>query len=314
MESNLTEILNRNSSLYMEPGWVHMCIILPLGILIIIVNLPVFFVVPKVQSLSATSGPMMISLACTDLAVAGIMLIMTVSIMCLGVEYVVNGVLCSLNGLIIPATMSVSFLTISLFNLDRYLTLKYPLKYQLIMTKSRSKVIIIGIWVISLAIFAFPAFEVGDLRMTYKKHGFQCRPDFLASPYYSILVLSLNMAIPIIVTLFTSVGIIIIVRKHNGFISKQPGSQATHTNKRTNLQIVKTVLIMTASFYIMCLPDNICALVLLFDGGNIHGTLAFLLSHLAVANSVINPLIYIPTIKPYRTAFCNMLHNTTKYR
>ena len=65
------------------------------------------------------------------------------------------------------------------------------------------------------------------------------------------------------------------------------------------------MLLMTLSYYIMWSPVFFYGMIWQL-AGKTNAVASFTVSVLALGNSMVNPLIYVPTIKPYRNVFKKM--------
>ena len=112
-----------------------------ISILMIVMNIVVFAVDPKVMSLFESAlGVAMLNLALTDvmLGISGLVNPIALS------DYSDNDSLfCAFTAIGNMTLSSVSILTLTFITTDKYLTLKYPLHYKLSMSPKRAFIIVI---------------------------------------------------------------------------------------------------------------------------------------------------------------------------
>ena len=178
----------------------HFLLYGPVSILIIILNTLVLIVVPKVESLRNSTGACMMALAFSDLGVAFVQLYNTIY----GAEGGLRSlpllsIACRVTSFFATFLATVSILTISFLNLDKYLTLKYPLRYHNVITTTKSIVILASIWVVS-ALLYLPNLA-GFLGVkTYPGMSYQCLPNVVESLGYGLLILFTCLIVPTTIT------------------------------------------------------------------------------------------------------------------
>ena len=71
----------------------------------------------------------------------------------------------------------------------------------------------------------------------------------------------------------------------------------------THIRAIKTIFCMVAGYYICFSPLMLMLAWTYFYGYTYNPTAATVLVRLAMFNSLINPLVYLPTMREYRTIF-----------
>ncbi len=118
-----------------------------LWIMMLIVNLPVFFIVPKISSLHYSLRCIMISLAVADFTF-GIQTAARKIYMVTYKSHVLAGWFCKWDAFFTTYTIGVSMNSLALINLDKCLTLKYLLHYKHYMTKKKILIIVSAMWIV----------------------------------------------------------------------------------------------------------------------------------------------------------------------
>ena len=129
---------------------------------------------------------------------------------------------------------------------------------------------------------------------------------------YLILIVCLVHVIPTIILFVSFISICVIVHKQRNFIKRHlPNSDLnTNINQTKETRTLTTLLIITCGFYIMWLPFFITGPYreILIEGNAYHSKATFFTCLLGGANSMINPIVYIPTLRPYRQRLIRLLH------
>ncbi len=286
-----------------QPHWIRTAIATVITVLILLFNIPVLFIVPKIESLSNSTGIAMISLALADLG-AGVSNCTTL------LHYYIMGyysynpteLVCQTTAVLLSSCCSISISSLAFFNLDKYFTIAYPFHYKSVMTVKRAICLLTLCWIFTFLVLILNVFNVGDLHIRYYRGQAVCLPDFVSSPVYSLCALIVLMVIPTIIIMRCIIGIYHIAKHQKQSIIQQGSVQNnTTTFTKRNAKIVKTLVIMTAGFYLMWSPYFIfCLFWEIVTGSSNKELVDFTFGWMAATNSLVNPLIYIPTIKAFR--------------
>ncbi len=300
---------------FREPSWIQQLIMWLVPIMIIVLNIMVLVVIPLVKQLRNSTGAAMVSLAIADFSLGMSSLIdMTFNYTVYDTFYKqIRDPLCKLLAFCTPAFCVASISTLMLINLDRYLTLSYPLRYPIVITLRKIVAIVLSLWSISLILFILPVLGLGSLQINFYEGMYLCLPDYRIFVPYTVGVFTVVLVIPTVIIVYSFTGIFLIARKQNRIIhAHNTTSNPTSTNgfSKKDAQIVKTLLTMTVGFYIMWLPWISTSLIWeLVTGHTLHPYVEFFGAYSAIGNSMVNPLIYIPTIKPFRHKLMQLVYN-----
>ncbi len=302
---------------YREPSWIEQLVMWSLPAFITVLNLMVLVVVPSVKQLRNSTGAAMMSLAIADISVGISSLIdMTLTYTLFGTfQKQIGDPFCKLLAFCVPGFCVASVSTLMFINLDRYLTLTYPLRYPIFMTLGKVVPLVLCLWSVALILYLLPVLGVGPLHIKFYESMYLCLPDYNISVAYTAGVLTAVLVIPTGVIAYSFTGIFLIARKQNRMIhAHNTTNNPTSTNgfSKKDAQIIKTLLTMTAGFYIMWLPWISTSLFLeIATGHTLHPYVDFIGCYSAIANSMVNPLIYIPTFKPFRLKLMQLVYKMT---
>ncbi len=281
--------------------WYSFLALMVCGFLIILANIPVFIIAPKVPLLQGISSMVMVAVAVTD-SILGLVMI-SVGFASF-IVWEPNYTLCSIIAFFGPSLSCISVHVLTFFNLGKFLTLAYPLQLLNFMPQRRTIIIIVSIWIVNWTFYLLPILEVGNL--TIKPligKSLLCVPDFHAELIFSITALIMGLVLPGLVTLISALGIFHIARKQNRSIGKDHSNNwMNHSVRRkSNIYILKTVLLMTSVFYIMYGPYFLFTFGYeMVAGHSLFPILDFGFILIALLNSLVNPLLYILSITPYK--------------
>ncbi len=298
--------LGRNT----PPTW-KLLIMYVIGISIVIINVPVFILVPQLKSLQRSMRYTMLNLAITD-SLLGIQTIFRLIHYTSTGYYVMydESYLCHWDGFVNNYLGSVSILSLSCLSLDKLFTLKYPLRHSIFMTRNVTFIVISLIWLSMLALWlpssvsAFGGFAVFDW------DAYIC---YVASQHmiHSVVIVLLIQVLPS-VTIVTSFYLIWRIIKFQRLARRKslqagPLSSPNPSEHKSAIKTIKTLVIMSSGFYIMWTPFFVTVYFQIITGYSLSPLADFLTAWLAAANSMLNPLVYIPTLKSYRYSMVALL-------
>ncbi len=290
------------------PHIVEHIFIYTVAFLIFVLNIPVFFVVPKVNSLQKSTGRAMLALACTDMGLGvAIVVFRTYQTIVGDFRLSESSIICLLDGFQSPYFCSVSIILMTYINLDKFLLLQFPFKYKKVMNSHVINGTIISIWVIIFIFYSPMLIGWGNIKPKFYPSMYFCTLDFTRNWIHTILFYVLFLVFPTSAIATSFFGIYRIARTQRRKI-KESQSNNVHLPKRES-RIVFTLLCMTITYYILWTPyfmfHNIWELV---TGEISHPIVAFLSVWMGACASFVNPLVYIPTMRSYRIRLFNLLH------
>ena len=171
------------TNIYREPPMYEVILVLIVQVLMILFNVPVFIVVPRLSNLKNT-GKIMISLACTDVALGAQSLVRFI------INYIKDTLVmtdesidCKIDAFMNIYFASVSIIHMTFINLDKMLSIQFPFKYQQVVTPFTVNIILISIWGL-LFFFYIPVFF--GLKVKMYPSLFVCIMDFRNNIPYAV--------------------------------------------------------------------------------------------------------------------------------
>ena len=272
------------------------CINLASVLFTIVLNAMVIFVIATKRRLQTNSNILLACLAVTDLltGLVGFPVAIAVDLK----RIFGDGPFCTLEKLFIVASSVPSFASVShlvLISVDRYIAIKYPLRYHDIVTKQRLITGVLLVWAASmLVLIEEVTFAVIDSDSIYMK--------------VKDTIIFFICLVYVVVIIYTSYYIFSETRRQKKRIQTEQVTreEAKRMKKDNTLAIILAVLAWTY------LPTIIGVIVTL-SSGNLMGPGATSVLWRWVATSVMlgslfNPLIYCWRIKKLRHAFLEILH------
>ncbi len=124
-------------------------------------------------------------------------------------------------GVVLPILSVFSVNIICFISVDRFIFIKFPLRYEMWVTKSRAVIIIAFLWLLAFAEGILPVFGIREMRFSYRvltcalNLGDEAQKHVIANIEYGILLASLQV-IPISVTIIANIWIACIARVQIG--------------------------------------------------------------------------------------------------
>ncbi len=290
------------------PGW-ELFIMYCVGMITIIFNFPVFFVVPRLKHLKASMRFTMINLALTD-SLLGLESLSRLIYFGVNKSYFVEdqSALCIWDGVINNLLASVSILSLSGISLDKMLTIRYPIRYSIFMTQRKTVFVLALIWLLCFAIY-IPC--VNDLQhILFNQNAYICLAPAIGLAH-GIIILIIVQIVPTITILVSFITIWWTIRTSQR--SRRDSLASFSPTQKTAMQTITTLIIMSGSFYIMWLPFfTLVPYWELVNGETLSPQSDFVTCWLGAANSILNPIIYIPTITSYRKEVAAILKYSSK--
>ena len=146
-------------------------------------------------------------------------------------------------GIIFTVLTTVSLDVLALISLDRFIFIKFPLRYSKIVTVKRLMVVISLVWLKSIAESILPLFGFGEVKFTYSLSTCTLylygKTHLTRNIYYVILLAALGL-IPISIIIITNIWILLIVKRHIKKVYKARKSLRTQDwNRYTRVQKTK---------------------------------------------------------------------------
>lgn len=321
----------RNDADLEEPGeWLRTfrsCVILLLATAIVIGNLLVIASVVRFPSLRCNTNWLIVSLSVTDLFV-GLVILPLLAYVQIATESRPH-LLCYVISHAEPMICFVALLHIVMLNVERYISIEYPLKYHVLVTKRVKYLLIASPWALAAA-----ETVVNCLFIDQQHHSQHCR-FYPSSSTATVLSAILTFLVPLVILCVIYVRIAVAVRRHlrnqtpvhscsSGSVSVNyvPSNGVHHSNGRgcsasatttvpSTKHYKKTLAMVTliVGTFTICWGPYVTVTVLyscLQDKEAKHYIMHYLipLTELMVyTKSVLNPWIYAFCCQQFRRAF-----------
>ncbi len=307
--TNVVGFQKDQGGVWREPHILQQLIMWVITVPIVVLNLMVFCVVPRVSSLQNSTGAGMISLAIADTSVGITTVINLITSHISGTFFrKTSSPMCHLLAFFGPTSCLASILTLTFLNVDRFLTLTYPLRYPIMVTTRHAYIILGFLWILSVGFMLPPTAQLGVLNIKFYNGMMLCIPDYSLVMTYTICLFSVGFTIPTLIIMVSAFQIFKLAR-HQVRRTTDAHNTNQNTLSKKDRQIIKTMLIMTLGYYLMWSPYFMFGMLWdLSFGHTINLIVDFTVIYLAMGNSMVNPLIYIPTIRNFRTKLISLLH------
>ncbi len=279
----------------------------------LVTNIIVFIIAPRLHGVGNNLRYTMVSLAITDF-VLGIESLSRMAYFLIQGRYHMedNSIFCKWDGFANPFLASVSILTLAYVNFDKYLTLKYPLRYKVFMSKRRTVCVLTSIWITMLGLYICALLDASGVGCQFYKDAYICMAKLSTRLPFTIIAIICVQCLPSALIIISFIGIWQIIKNFRTPVIRRNTIKKIHStnhklsnrNSQTDLGINKTLLIMTFSFYIMWTPFFITVVFWeLFTKNTLSPVTDFIFVWLGGSNSVFNPLVYFFTFRSYRRIF-----------
>ena len=279
-------------------------------------NAMVIFVVLRNRKMRTVTNTFLVNLAVGDIQVVLICMPFTVAPYVYK-NWIYGDVLCKLTPFLQGISIGVSVLTLLAISIDRFLAIHFPLKARIIFSKAKVKMMVVCIWIISIAI-ATPMAIINNLENEpiFADYSIQmCQeswPSLGAKNIYNISIFLFFYLLPLASMVAAYSKIARTLWNGDGSLhqTSRGGSMRDQAAKliRGRRRVVKMLMLLVVMFALLWLPYHVVNIYLDFNRGSKGaGSLALvvypLVQWLGLANSSTNPLCYCFFSKTFRDSF-----------
>ncbi|XP_073231884.1 adenosine receptor A2b-like [Porites lutea] len=298
------------------PKWEFILLLNVHGIITIVALLGSYFVIRafhKFRNLRTASNNILVSLSIAD-GLLAIPLILDIIQLCLKYSNVGQCpiILKEVGGTVTLFLLSVIVLHLTLMSSERFIAIKFALRYQVIVTKRRARIVSIAMWLWALVVIvAFPEVLQRATGKDFKELRRQMKADNNTSQVlrvrWHLVFQALSMfLVPLLIILCSYTYIFIVSYKQRQHVREQGRDIPGMTTVKHHMKGAHTLAIIVA----LCLLSIIALLVVtslrIFWGHPmlpekiVYDVAMFL-------NAICNPLIYGWKNEEFRNAFRKML-------
>ncbi|KAM5182231.1 adenosine receptor A3 [Mantella aurantiaca] len=282
-----------------------------IGISAILGNILVIWAVKINSSLQNTTFFFIVSLAFADLAV-GVLVMPLAIIVSLGMVLPFH--FCLFMCCLMIILTNASILSLLAVSIDRYLRIKIPTRYKIVITPRRICLSIGFVWIVSFLVGLVPMF---GWNKKSKSYYLECqflsvmRMDYMV--YFNIFGW---VFLPMLVILALYIEIFYLIRKHIKKNTSNTRSRGIFYGKE--YKTAKSLALVFLLFAISWLPMSILNCYIYFTEDTKYSSalkllisVGILLSH---ANSAMNPIVYAFKIKKFKDSYTQILRTYFLHR
>ena len=275
-------------------------------------NLLVCISIIRFRSLRTLSNAFIVSLAITDLLTPPAR-VLYIAISILSKKWIFGCFWCTFSSVLGVFLCASSIMHLCAISVERFITIKWPLRYQNWITKPRVISVIINIWIVSLLLSLFPYF--GIVHHTFNDEILDCEISWGDNPKMAVILLIFFFLLPFLVMVLTYCYIFKEVTRQTRRISavqvpvemirrKSTGTRLRINNILKNeFKAVRVIVIVVGIFFIFWLPWFLVNCIRAYRPDGVSGTVQRLTFAMAYTNSSCNWIIYSVMNRQLRQAF-----------
>ncbi|XP_073471844.1 adenosine receptor A3 [Aquarana catesbeiana] len=275
-----------------------------IGISAILGNILVIWAVKLNSNLQNTTFFFIVSLAFADLAV-GVLVMPLAIIVSLGMKLPFYSCLFMCCLMIILTNASI--LSLLAVSIDRYLRIKIPTRYKIVITPRRIYLSIWFVWILSFLVGLVPMF---GWNKKPESNYLECKfLDVMKMEYMVYFNIFGWVFLPMLVILALYIEVFYLIRKHIRKNISNTGRRGIFYGKE--YKTAKSLALVFLLFAISWLPLSICNCYIYYAKVTQYSSafkwfisVAILLSH---ANSAMNPIIYAFKIKKFKDSYSQII-------
>ena len=293
-------------------------VIILMIILIVLGNSTICYIIYRVRRLHCPSCLFLVNLAINDILVGVFLLPFSVASI-IQKSAVVGKTGCDIIGYFQHASSTVSVLTLLSVSMDRYLAIIVPLKYKGWVTRNKTVLCILGIWIYALITACFPL--LGWSHYHYIRGVWLCETDYHISVSFTYFKLATMYFLPLVSIIFIYISILRVALRHSRQIAREvealrqrelppvlepestaQGSAAVvsgqycvrkpHSALRADIKTALTLACIVGVLFISWTPYMVVNIWSFHSGMHVPVLLQYVVSGLYYVNGVINPYLY----------------------
>ena len=283
---------------------------------IIIGNMFCLIVLHQSEKIRKVTRLFMISLTCADLLHGIFAALPTLLLQLFNYKWTLEFChsMCRAASLGSMVTNFASIFSLVSVNVDRYITIEWPLKARTLLTFTKAKCIVIFIWVGAVLTLLWNYLIKSEHPRHYNPEWILCNPMGIDTTYKLVVTVStcfvFFVAIPFLLTIFMQIRTVVIVSRHNASVEGYSRSSHQRRNSlRRDTKVLKMFMIVTFTYMLTWLPIVTLTFYELHSGDKSNYYLRVLFTMLLFCNHWWNICVYVARNRTFRVTAVHILTN-----
>ena len=287
-------VLDQSSDLETK---LNLTVLVAVMVLVFSANLMISVVLYKSTRIPKSTLYCMTSLCVADLMIGWLLVVHLVG--AITGRWLFGPWLCQMLPQLKLTVLSATVQTLVIMNIERYIAIMFPLKYNIWITSKRMLCVLLVNWTISIVMYSI-SFNISDIQFKYSREAYMCVivfPNMLVLKRSVVATPTILLLISVLLV-FMNLHIYRIAKSYQERIQQQRlfqlGSQLTMP-QRPNIRGLRTVLVAMGCFMICWLPSSSSLVLSIYDIITVSRSAMFFFHMMMYANSFCNWFIYFIT-------------------